>query len=83
MLLLICKYVSFFLVLQVIIYHAPYRSISASGSCCNYFNSVLTVKNIVYPVTSAYFYRIKLVYIKFFKSFSDMFFRKSSLIILI
>ena len=49
---------------KVIIYHAPHRSFTGTGHKCNNLNGMLTVKDIIYTIPAAYFYRVDLIYIE-------------------
>ena len=83
MLLLVGKDMGFFLIFQVIVDHAPHRSITGAGLTGDDLNGVLSVKHIVDAIPTAHFHRIDLVHVKFFQSFSDMIFGQRSLVLLI
>ena len=83
MLLLVGKDMGFFLIFQVIVDHAPHRSITGAGLTGDNLNGVLSVKHIVDAVAAAHFHRIDLVHVKFFQCLADMVFGQWSLILLI
>ena len=82
-LLLIRKDIGFMLIIQIVINHAPYRSITRSGYLRNNLNGMLTIKHIVDSVAAAYFHWIDLVQIEIGCCFGNMRMRQYTLILLV
>ena len=61
-----------FLIFQIIVNHAPNRSISGTRLGGDYLNGVLTVKNIVNAVSSADFNRVNLANIELINSLKNV-----------
>ena len=83
MLHLIGKNIRLILVVQVVVDHAPDRAVAGTGDRSDDFDRMLSVKNIVDPISSAYLDRIDLVEIKVGNSTFDLRLRQGALVILI
>ena len=70
-------------VVQIVVNHTPDRSITGTGSQSNNFHRVLSVENIVNPVSPAHFDRIDLIQVKMSCSIQHMLCGNASLVLLV